>query len=98
MGWRKFLRRAFKVATTGVPDLLERKAEKEADRAKDKAMAEEARLEQIRLTGIETAKLEEEEEKKRIKNMYGYSSTIKTSGAGVLGMAPVSKSKLLGGN
>ena len=96
MGWRKSLRRA--LAATGLKPAQKREAEYQEHRANDAAFKEEQRLEQIRLTGIETAKLEEEEEKKRIKNMYGYSSTIKTSGAGVLGMAPVSKSKLLGGN
>ena len=39
----------------------------------------------------------EEAERKRIANMYGYSSTIRTTGQGVLGQAPVARKTLLGG-
>lgn len=50
----------------------------------------------LQLQGERAAQTALENEQKRIANMYGYSSTIKTSGTGVLGQAPIKRATLLG--
>ena len=103
MGWslKRFWKNAAIALTAGAAGSYYDKKKEEAKKQAEMSLLQQVD-EQNRLAAEEEAiateaNKAEEAERLRIASKYGYAKTIRTTGQGVLGSAPVARKTLLGG-